>query len=163
MQNGLRRSCKGIILGMRIGEFASKAGVNVQTIRFYERRRLLREPQRSASGYRSYDTNDLESVVFIKWCQQLGFALKEIQQLLRLHSAVAHVPPARLKPDADELLGIIRMAEEKIVAIRSKMKVLRAMERDILQTIRRLQSAPGPTCPASAATKTASRLAPRRS
>ena len=90
---------------MRIGELAKRAGVNVQTIRFYERRQLLREPRRSASGYRYFNEADLENVVCIKWCQQLGFTLKEISQLLQLHSAVAQMPPTDMDSDSRELLA----------------------------------------------------------
>jgi MerR family mercuric resistance operon transcriptional regulator len=137
-----------IIATMRIGELAKQAGVNVQTIRFYERRQLLREPQRLPSGYRNYDGGDLENVVFIKWCQQLGFTLKEIRQLLQLHSAVAHLPPARLKADSAELIGIVKMAEEKLATIQAKIKLLQTMEHQVLSTICKLQRTPAPGCPA---------------
>jgi len=69
---------------MRIGELAAKAGVNIQSVRFYERRRILREPVRAASGYRVYGKSDLDDICFIKQCQELGFTLKEIQPLLQL-------------------------------------------------------------------------------
>jgi len=58
---------------MRIGELARRARVNLQTVRFYERRGLLRKPARTRAGYRIYEDADLESLVFIKWCQRLGF------------------------------------------------------------------------------------------
>jgi MerR family copper efflux transcriptional regulator len=74
---------------MRIGELAARATVNVQTLRFYEREGLLRPPERTASGYRSYSESDLERVRFIRLCQGLGFTLREIQQLLILHKRVA--------------------------------------------------------------------------
>src|SRR5450755_1335189 len=61
---------------MRIGELSRKVGVNLQTIRFYERKGLLREPQRTSDGYRDCTTADLEQVRFIRECQQLGFTLK---------------------------------------------------------------------------------------
>lgn len=80
---------------MRISELARRASVNIQTVRFYERRGLLREPARTASGYRSYEQADLESVVFIRWCQRLGFTLNEVRQLLELHRAIAKLPKVR--------------------------------------------------------------------
>jgi DNA-binding transcriptional MerR regulator len=58
---------------VRIGELATQAQVNIQTLRFYERKALLRAPLRSASGYRSYELSDLEQVRFIRNCQGLGF------------------------------------------------------------------------------------------
>ena len=134
--------------GMRIGELAKKAGVHVQTIRFYERRKLLREPERSPSGYRAYDARDLENVVFIKWCQQLGFTLKEIGQLLQLHSRVAHLPAGQLHTESQEVQGIVKLAEEKLAIIQAKIRLLQAMEHDVLATICELQRTPAPVCPA---------------
>ena len=72
---------------MRIGELSAKAGVNVQTVRFYEREKLLRRTVRTASGYRTFTEADLERVRFIKDSQQLGFSLKEIKELLEIHEA----------------------------------------------------------------------------
>jgi MerR family transcriptional regulator, copper efflux regulator len=69
---------------MRIGELARAAGVHVQTIRFYERRRLIAAPSRSAAGYRDYTTDTVQLVRFIKRLQARGYALKEIRELLAL-------------------------------------------------------------------------------
>src|SRR5215469_612783 len=65
---------------MRTGELARKAGVNLQTIRFYEREGLLPEPARNVSGYRSYQTSDLDRVIFIRRNQELGFTLAENEE-----------------------------------------------------------------------------------
>ncbi|MQA85761.1 MAG: MerR family DNA-binding protein [Streptosporangiales bacterium] len=67
---------------MRSGEVAGKAGVNVQTLRYYERRGLLAEPPRSAAGYRAYPAGAVEVVRFVKRAQQLGFTLDEVEELL---------------------------------------------------------------------------------
>ena len=80
---------------MRIGELARRAQVNVQTLRFYEREALIREPERTASGYRAYDSRDLERIIAIKQCQSLGFTLYEVREVLDLHDALA-------APNADE-------------------------------------------------------------
>jgi Hg(II)-responsive transcriptional regulator len=69
---------------MRIGEVATRAGVNVETLRYYERRGLLSEPTRQASGYRAYDEEAVRVVRFIKRAQELGFTLAEVEGLLRL-------------------------------------------------------------------------------
>ena len=69
---------------MRSSQVATEAGVNVQTLRYYERRGLLPEPERSDSGYRSYDTHAVRTVRFIKGAQQLGFSLEQIDTLLAL-------------------------------------------------------------------------------
>jgi MerR family transcriptional regulator, mercuric resistance operon regulatory protein len=68
---------------MRIGKVAAQAGVNVQTIRFYERRGLLKKPQRLSSGYRDYPAEVVRVVRFIKRTQKQGFTLQEIAYLLR--------------------------------------------------------------------------------
>ena len=67
-----------------IGQIATEASVNVQTIRYYERRGLLLPAQRLASGYRQYDQDSLLRLRFIKHAQALGFSLKEIEELLSL-------------------------------------------------------------------------------
>jgi hypothetical protein len=65
--------------GMPIGELSTRVGINVQTIRSYEREKLLRRPGRTASGYRTFKEAELERVRFIKDSQQLGFTLQEEQ------------------------------------------------------------------------------------
>ncbi len=72
---------------LRIGEVAGKAGVNVQTLRYYERRGLLLAPQRTASGYREYPLETVRLIRFIKRAQDLGFTLKEIEELALLREA----------------------------------------------------------------------------
>lgn len=69
---------------MRTGEVANEAGVNLQTLRYYERRGLLPEPPRRASGYRTYEPTAVRIVRFIKWAQELGFSLDEVESLLEL-------------------------------------------------------------------------------
>lgn len=69
---------------MRIGELAKRAGVSVQAVRFYERRRLIRTPRRTPAGYRIYSEQDLESVTLIKKMQRFGFKLVEIRRVLQL-------------------------------------------------------------------------------
>ena len=69
---------------LRIGELARAAGVGVETIRYYERRGLLAQPPRRASGYRRYPPSAARRVRFIRRAQALGFTLKEIEDLLAL-------------------------------------------------------------------------------
>lgn len=72
---------------MRIGKVAVEAGVNIQTLRYYERRGLLPEPQRGSSGYRAYDPETVRLVRFIKRAQELGFTLREIEDLIELRQS----------------------------------------------------------------------------
>jgi Hg(II)-responsive transcriptional regulator len=69
---------------LTIGALAREAGVGVETVRFYERRGLLPEPERKASGYRQYAPDDVETLRFIRRAKELGFTLREIQELLSL-------------------------------------------------------------------------------
>jgi DNA-binding transcriptional MerR regulator len=66
------------------GQLARAAGVGVQTVRYYERIGLLREPPRSTGGYREYDGTDLRRLRFVRSAQELGFTLGEIEDLLAL-------------------------------------------------------------------------------
>ena len=67
-----------------IGELSKRSGVNIETIRYYERVKLLSPPPRTASGRRVYDLTDLRILVFIRRSRELGFSLDEIRALLRL-------------------------------------------------------------------------------
>ena len=68
---------------LKIGQLARAAGVNVETIRYYERRGLLPEPPRTRSGYREYPESDVARLGFIRRAQELGFTLKEVKELIR--------------------------------------------------------------------------------
>jgi MerR family mercuric resistance operon transcriptional regulator len=68
---------------IRIGEAAAQAEVSIQTLRYYERRGLLKEVGRRPSGYREYSAEVVRQVRLIKWLQQLGFTLDEIKELRR--------------------------------------------------------------------------------
>jgi MerR family mercuric resistance operon transcriptional regulator len=70
--------------GMTIGALAQGAGVNVETIRFYQRRGLLAQPKRPAGGQRRYTEADVARLRFIKRAQDIGFTLAEVAELLRL-------------------------------------------------------------------------------
>src|SRR5579875_1864070 len=71
---------------LTIGAVARRAGVGIDTIRYYERQGLLPEPQRRASGYRDYRTDVVERLRFIRRAKDLGFTLEEIRELLALSS-----------------------------------------------------------------------------
>ncbi len=69
---------------MRIGEAAELAGVNIQTLRYYERTGLLPKPPRRPSGYRQYDAETVQLVHFIRHAKELGFTLRDIAELIAL-------------------------------------------------------------------------------
>jgi len=72
--------------GLRSGELADAAGVNLQTLRYYERRGLLAEPRRSPGGHRLYPAEALTTLRVIKTAQRLGFTLNEVAELVDLGS-----------------------------------------------------------------------------
>ncbi|RBW95057.1 MerR family transcriptional regulator [Escherichia coli] len=74
---------------LTIGVFAKAAGVNVETIRFYQRKGLLREPDKPYGSIRRYGEADVVRVKFVKSAQRLGFSLDEIAELLRLDACHA--------------------------------------------------------------------------
>lgn len=138
---------------MRSGELARNAGVNLQTIRFYERQGLLPKPARTASGYRSYQQNDLERVLFIRRNQELGFTLAEIKQLVDLHSVLASMGPQPFRRRPSELEGIIEIGRERLLAIKKKSRTLSTMRRQLEWLLQQLESATVVTCPAQASAK----------
>lgn len=108
---------------LTIGEVARRAGVGVETVRFYERRGLLDEPQRRASGYRQFDEEAVAVLRFIRRGKELGFTLQEIKGLLDLRrDASATRAEAR------------RQAQAKVADIEAKIADLQRM-RDVLQQL----------------------------
>ena len=81
---------------LTIGGVATAGGVNVETIRYYQRRGLLEEPAKPVGGYRNYPTEVVKRVRFIKRAQALGFSLKDVAELLQPSATksqdAAHVP-----------------------------------------------------------------------
>ncbi len=67
-----------------IGKVAKKLGINIETIRYYERRGLIKAPPRKESGYRQYPAETVKRIQFIRHAKELGFSLKEIAELLSL-------------------------------------------------------------------------------
>jgi DNA-binding transcriptional MerR regulator len=107
---------------MRIGELAAQAGVHIQTIRFYERRGLLRTPRRTASGYRDYPPAAAGVVRFIKQMQGRGFTLREIGSLMQLLAAGSLTgAEARAGMEAklrglEEMIGWLQQARDELRA-----------------------------------------------
>lgn len=81
-----RGACRSriVIMKMKIGELASLAGCQPVTIRFYEKKGLLKKPERSSANYRFYDAHDVERLRFILHCRRHGFTLEDIRRLLAI-------------------------------------------------------------------------------
>ncbi|MEK7791341.1 MAG: heavy metal-responsive transcriptional regulator [Deltaproteobacteria bacterium] len=106
-----------------IGEVGRAAGVNIQTIRYYERRRLLTPKARKTSGYRLYDEEALKRLGFIKNAQELGFSLNEIAELLNLRvSSKARCGDIQKK--AQQKLEDVKQKIERLAAIEKVLKGL---------------------------------------
>ncbi|MGB4782260.1 MerR family transcriptional regulator [Candidatus Methylomirabilis sp.] len=102
---------------LTIGQVAKQAQVNIETIRYYERRGLIPEPPRRESGYRQYAPDAVKRITFIKRAQELGFSLREIQELLSLR-----VDPGTTTGD------IKGRAEAKLADIDTKLRDLKRMK-----------------------------------
>jgi len=107
---------------LRTSDLAKRGGVNLETIRYYERRGLLPKPPRTAAGYRTFDAEAVRRLRFIKQAQALGFSLKEVRGLLAL----------RLDPRTS-CADVRRRAEAKIADIEAKVRALRAMKRALVR------------------------------
>ena len=101
--------------GATIGALAETAGVNVETIRFYQRKGLMPEPEKPYGSIRRYGAGELARVRFIKSAQRLGFSLEEIGELLKLEDG-ARCSEAR------------QLAEQKLVDVRQKLSDLQRIE-----------------------------------
>lgn len=110
---------------MKIGELASAAGCDVQTVRFYEREGLLEEPPRTASGYRSYDERHLTRLSFIRHLRGLDIPLPEARQLLEFAAS-----PSESCGQVNDLLdGHIELVKNRIQALKALEKQLVALRR----------------------------------
>jgi MerR family transcriptional regulator, copper efflux regulator len=124
-------------MALKIGEVAERGGVNLQTIRYYEREGLLPEPPRLASGYRMFPDRSVRRVRFIKRAQDLGFTLAEIKELLSL------------RIDAKRNSAEVRsLAQAKIADIEEKIRTLRGMKRVLSELTERCSGCgPSSECP----------------
>jgi len=128
---------------LTIGVLADAAGVNVETIRFYQRKGLMQEPDRPLGGIRRYGGPDLARVRFIKSAQRLGFSLDEIADLLKLEDG-SHCTEAR------------EQAERKLADVRDRLADLRRIEVALQGLVVRCCATSGHwTCPLVAALQAA--------
>jgi MerR family mercuric resistance operon transcriptional regulator len=124
-------------MGLKIGEVAERGGVNLQTIRYYEREKLLPEPPRLASGYRVYPDHTVKRVRFIKRAQEIGFTLAEIRELLAI----------RIDSDRDSS-EVRAIAQAKISDIEGKIRTLHQMKQALERMTQRCSGCgPASECP----------------
>lgn len=120
---------------LTIGVLAEAASVNVETIRFYQRKGLMHEPLRPRGSIRRYGEEDLARVRFIKSAQRLGFSLEEVADLLKLEDG-SHCTEARAQ------------AERKLADVRERLSHLRRIEYALQGLVQRCSAARGEVrCP----------------
>ena len=120
---------------MRIGEVVAELGVSADTLRYYEKIKLMPKVQRNGAGVRFYNDKDLSRIKFIKRAQHMGFSLKEIAQLLTFREA-----PQQAKPEVRQLAG------EKLADIESHLQELQTL-RNELQLLVNLCAGSQDVCP----------------
>lgn len=119
---------------MTIGQVARQAGVTVETVRFYQRQRLIAEPKKPLSGYRLYGKDTIARLRFIKRAQELGFTLKEISNLLLLGDG--HCADTK------------GLAAKKLATVKAKIADLQAMRKVLEELIRKCETNPDQkSCP----------------
>lgn len=115
-----------IKIAYTIGGLARRAGVNLQTIRYYEKRGLLIPSGRKDSGYRLYDADSLKRLLFIRHAKELGFTLEEIKEFLNL----------RVKSESDKSCEAVRArTETKLKAVEEKITVLEIVRRTLIELV----------------------------
>ncbi|MGO9700563.1 MAG: MerR family transcriptional regulator [Xanthobacteraceae bacterium] len=119
-----------------IGVLSRRSGVNIETIRYYERVNMLAPPPRTASGRRVYDFTDLRILVFIRRSRELGFSLDEIRALLRLGG-----------PEKASCREVREIAAHHLEDIRARLVDLKKLEHLLAKTVARCSGRTAPDCP----------------
>lgn len=114
----------------KTSELANKAGVNKETVRFYEKKGLLSEPVRTEAGYRQFSQKDIERLVFIKNAKELGFSLSEIKELLAIADG-----------DIYKCSDVRQIAESKLDHINNQLKHLNKLKRTLTKLVTECQRA----------------------
>ena len=121
---------------LAIGELSKRSGVNIETIRYYERVKMLAPPPRTDSGRRVYHSTDLRILVFIRRSQELGLSLDEIRALLRLGG-----------PEKASCREVREIAAHHLEDIRARLVDLKKLERLLAKTVARCSGRMAPDCP----------------
>jgi MerR family mercuric resistance operon transcriptional regulator len=119
-----------------IGRLSRLSGVNIETIRYYERIKMLPAPPRTASGRRVYDATHLRMLAFIRRSRELGFSLDEIRALIRLGG-----------PDKASCREVRAIAAHHLEGIRAKLDDLKKLERLLAKTVAQCSGKTAPDCP----------------
>jgi len=121
---------------LTIGRLSELTGVNIETIRYYERTKVLPAPARTESGRRVYQSADVRTLAFLRRARELGFSLDEIRALLRLGG-----------PEKASCREVRRIAAHHLDDIRAKISDLRKLERLLAKTVAQCTGTTAPDCP----------------
>ena len=121
---------------LTIGKLSELTGVNIETIRYYERIKVLPAPPRTNSGRRVYQSSDVRILAFLRRARELGFSLDDIRTLLRLGG-----------PEKASCREVRRIAAHHLDDIRAKIGDLRKLERLLAKTVAQCTGTTAPDCP----------------
>jgi MerR family transcriptional regulator, mercuric resistance operon regulatory protein len=121
---------------LSIGRLAAAAAVNLETIRYYERIKLMPPPARTPGGHRSYGDEHVRRLMFIRRARELGFGIEEIRALLAL-AAPGRVSCAKVR----------KIAEARLAEVRAKLADLSKLEHILAGTVSKCSGEPAPPCP----------------
>lgn len=119
-----------------IGELSRRTGVNIETIRYYERIKMLPAPRRTQGGHRVYEMDEMRTLAFIRRARELGFTLGEIRALLDLGG-----------PGRASCAQVRKIAKHHLGDIRAKIEDLTKLERLLARTIAKCSGSAAPACP----------------
>ena len=121
---------------LTIGKLSELTGVNIETIRYYERTKVLPMPPRTDSGRRVYQSSDVRTLAFLRRARELGFSLDDIRTLLRLGG-----------PEKASCREVRQIAAHHLEDIRAKIGDLRKLERLLAKTVAQCTGTTAPDCP----------------
>jgi MerR family transcriptional regulator, mercuric resistance operon regulatory protein len=121
---------------LTIGRLSDLTGVNIETIRYYERTKVPTAPPRAANARRIYQSSDVRTLSFLRRARELGFSLDDIRALLRLGG-----------PEKASCIEVRRIASHHLDDIRAKITDLRKLERLLSKTLAQCSGTTAPDCP----------------
>jgi MerR family mercuric resistance operon transcriptional regulator len=120
---------------LTIGQLAGAAGVNLETVRYYERIKLMPVPTRTASGHRAYEEWHIRRLAFIRRARELGFSIEQIRALIAL-----------AEPTRASCSEVREIARGHLVDVRAKLADLARLERILAKTVSRCSGDSAPSC-----------------
>jgi MerR family mercuric resistance operon transcriptional regulator len=144
----VRSMAPPILAALPIGELSRRTGVNIETIRYYERIKMLPAPPRTASGRRVYGPTETRAIAFIRRSRELGFTLNEVRTLLGLSVGNGQGACAEVR----------EIAAKHLAEVKAKIADLKAMQGVLADAVRRCDGGETPGCPLIETLSRSSRL-----